>query len=127
MKYLIRILLCFLLLQSFECDKENENELSTAELLAFKKQEILDYIQSFSCTSASSCNYIAFGAKPCGGPRAFLAYPNTVNQTTLEALVLEHYEMDNAYNIQIGASSDCQVVSPPNNVECVNGVCTVLD
>jgi hypothetical protein len=125
MKYLIRIALLFVLLPSFQCDEEDNR--TTPEILAEKKQEILNYIQSFSCANATGCLSIAFGAKPCGGPREFLVYPNTVDQTTLETLVEEYYEMDHQYNIETGAVSDCMVVGPPNNVNCVNGVCTIID
>ena len=125
MKYLIRIALLFVLLPSFQCDEDDNR--TTPELLAEKKQEILNYIQSFSCANATGCLSIAFGAKPCGGPREFLVYPNTVDQTTLETLVEEYYEMDHQYNIETGAVSDCMVVGPPNNIDCVNGVCTIID
>lgn len=125
MKYLIRIALLFVLLPSFQCD-EGDNR-TTPELLAEKKQEILNYIQSFSCANATGCLSIAFGAKPCGGPREYLVYPNTVDQTTLEIMINEYYEMDHQHNIETGAISDCMVVSPPNNVNCVNGVCTIID
>ncbi|WP_396141223.1 hypothetical protein [Flavobacterium sp.] len=125
MKYLIRIALLFVLLPSFQCDEEDNR--TTPEILAEKKQEILNYIQSFSCANATGCLSIAFGAKPCGGPREFLVYPNTVDQTTLETLVEEYYEMDHQYNIETGAVSDCMVVGPPNNIDCVNGVCTIID
>jgi hypothetical protein len=125
MKYLIRIALLFVLLPSFQCDEEDIR--TTPEILAEKKQEILNYIQSFSCANATECLSIAFGAKPCGGPREYLAYPNTVDQTTLETLVSEYYEMDHQYNIEIGAISDCMVVNPPNTINCVNGVCTIIN
>lgn len=125
MKYLIRIALLFVLLPSFQCDEDDNR--TTPEILAEKKQEILNYIQSFSCANATGCLSIAFGAKPCGGPREFLVYPNTVDQTTLEIMVNEYYEMDHQYNIETGAISDCMVVGPPNNVNCVNGVCTIID
>lgn len=125
MKYLIRIALLFVLLPSFQCDEDDNR--TTPELLAEKKQEILNYIQSFSCANATGCLSIAFGAKPCGGPREYLVYPNTVDQTTLEIMVNEYYEMDHQYNIETGAISDCMVVSPPNNVNCVYGVCTIID
>ena len=125
MKYLIRIALLFVLLASLQCDEEDNR--TTPEILAEKKQEILNYIQSFSCANATECLSIAFGAKPCGGPREFLVYPNTVDQTTLEIMVNEYYEMDHRHNIETGAVSDCMVVSPPNNVNCINGVCTIID
>lgn len=128
MKFTIKIILLAFILQSMQCEKDNiiYNDI-TQEQLNTKKQEILNYISTFSCTQASVCNSIAFGAKPCGGPREFLVYPYTVNQTTLETLVNEYYEMDNTYNIQTGASSDCMVIVAPNTIGCVNGVCTILD
>jgi hypothetical protein len=127
MKTIIRFLLLAMLLQSFQCNDEEIVNSVTPQQLVQKKQEILDYINSFSCAEASGCNSIAFGAKPCGGPREYLVYPNTVNQATLENLVNEYYEMDNEYNLQTGAVSDCMVVSPPNNIDCVNGVCTIIN
>jgi hypothetical protein len=109
-----------------QCDEEKTPGI-TQELLNVKKQEILSYISQFSCAEASSCNYIAFGAKPCGGPREYLAYPSTVDLTTLQTLVEEYYVMDNAYNIQTGAVSDCALVSPPINLDCVEGNCVIID
>ena len=128
MKFILKIILLAFVLQSMQCENDNNvfNEI-TQEQLNTKKQEILNYISSFSCAQASSCNSIAFGAKPCGGPRDYLVYPSTVNQATLETLVNEYYDMDNAYNIQTNAISDCMVVNPPNTIECVNGVCTIID
>lgn len=126
MKYFVRIVILTLLLPSFQCD-DTENNSTTPELLAEKKQEIVNYIQSFSCANASGCLYIAFGAKPCGGPREYLVYPNTVNQTVLENMVNEYFELDQQYNIESGAISDCMLVGPPNTIGCVNGVCTIID
>ena len=128
MKFILKIILLAFVLQSMQCEEDNViYDDITQEQLNIKKQEILNYIATFSCADASSCNSIAFGAKPCGGPREYLVYPNTVNQTTLETLVNEYHEMDSAFNTQTGAVSDCMVVGPPNTVGCVNGVCTILD
>ncbi len=126
MKYFSKLVLLFIVLQSFQCDDDNVTNI-TPEQLEEKKQEILDYIASFSCENASGCNSIAFGAKPCGGPREYLVYPNSVNQSDLEVLVEEYYVMDNQYNIQTNAVSDCMVVGPPNTIDCVNGVCTIIN
>lgn len=128
MKFTIKIILLAFVLQSMQCENDNDTLNGiTPEQLNAKKQEILDYIGAFSCAEATGCNSIAFGAKPCGGPREYLVFPNTVNQNTLETMVNEYYEMDNQYNIQIGAVSDCMFVGPPNTVDCVNGVCTIIN
>ena len=127
MKLFTGILLLSFALQSFQCDENSSSTQITPQQLEQKRQEIVEYINSFSFTNASICNYIAFGAKPCGGPREYLAFPNTVNQTTLQNLVDEYYEMDNQYNIQTNAISDCMVVAPPNNIDCIDGVCTIIN
>lgn len=128
MKYIIRILLFSMLLQSFQCDEDRTaNTTITPQMLTAKKQDILNYIATFSCTEASSCNSIAFGAKPCGGPKEYLVYPNSVNQSTLEAMVNEYNEMENKFNIETDAVSDCMHVLPPNTIDCVNGVCTIIN
>lgn len=128
MKYIVRILLFSMLLQSFQCDDDTTtNATITPEMLTTKKQEILNYIATFSCAEASSCNSIAFGAKPCGGPTEYLVYPNTVNQSTLETMVNEYYEMENKFNMETNAVSDCMQVLPPNTIDCVNGACTIIN
>ncbi len=128
MKYIVRILLLSMLLQSFQCDDDTTtNSTITPEMLTAKKQEIVNYIASFSCAEASSCNSIAFGAKPCGGPKEYLSYPNTVNQSTLESMVTDYNEMENKFNIETNAVSDCMQVLPPNTINCVNGVCTIIN
>ncbi len=127
MKNVFQFGLLLVLFSSFQCEK-NETEVQvTPNQLEQKKQQILDYINSFSCENATGCESIAFGAKPCGGPRSFLVYPNSVNQNTLAQLVAEYYQLDHQHNIETGAISDCMVVSPPNNIGCVNGKCEILD
>lgn len=128
MKTSIKILLLSLVLQSFQCSRNDENRNpTTPEILAIKKQEILNYIGGFSCSNTVGCGYIAFGAKPCGGPREYLVFPNSVNLSVLQDMVNEYNQLDNTYNIEIGAASDCAMVMPPNNVGCVNGNCTIIN
>lgn len=127
MKFIIRILLLSFVLLSMTCEDDTALNVITQEQLDTKKHGILSYIADYSCTDATGCNFIAFGAKPCGGPREYLVYPNTVNQITIENMVNDYYKMDNNFNIQTGAVSDCIVVSPPNNIDCVDGNCIIID
>jgi hypothetical protein len=119
--------LCFaFLLLSFQCENENTNTVDPNTLLV-KKQEILNYIQTFTCNGTVSCNYIAFGTKPCGGPREYLVFPNTINIETLQNMVNEYNILDAQYNEQTGAVSDCMMVLPPNNIACENGDCVIIN
>lgn len=126
MKTKLLLIACSFLLLSMQCDDDNDSGI-TQNMLTVKKQEIIDYINSFNCTESSSCNYIALGAKPCGGPREYLSFSSTVDLSTLQAMVNEYYEMDNAYNIQTGAVSDCAIVNPPSIMDCVNGNCIIIN
>ena len=126
MKYVIKMCMLLVLLQSFQCENSNDSSTITPEQLEQKKQEILDYIATFSCENANGCRSIAFGSKPCGGPREYLVYPNTANQNILETMVNDYNQMENQHNIQTNAISDCIAVMPPNEIGCVNGVCTII-
>jgi hypothetical protein len=128
MKWFFKILVLSILLQSFQCTDPNESsDLVTSAQLETKKQEIQNYINSFSCSESVGCSFIAFGAKPCGGPWSYLVFSNSVNLTKLQEMVKDYNEMNKLYNIQTNAISDCSVPSPPTEVKCVNGVCTIIN
>lgn len=127
MRKIISFVLVLTLLQSFQCENDNQNDVITEEMLNNKRTEITNYIGQFTCSATSSCNFIPLGSKPCGGPREYLVYSENVNQNELEQLVSEYYTMDSIRNIQTNAISDCSVVMPPENIDCVNGVCTIMN
>jgi len=127
MKWFFKILALSLALQSFQCsDSNNTSDLITSTQLETKKQDIQNYINSFSCSENLGCGYIAFGSKPCGGPWSYLVFSNSVNLDKLKEMVLNYNEMNRLYNIQTNAISDCMAVAPPTEVKCVNGVCTII-
>jgi hypothetical protein len=127
MKLIIKILMLFVLLQSFQCTDTNETikDISKEELQT-KKEEIQNYINSFSCSETLGCGYIAFGSKPCGGPTSYLLFSKAVDIVQLEQMVKNYNEMEELFNKQTNAISDCMYLSPPNEVKCINGVCTIV-
>ncbi len=130
MKTLFKTFVLLVAFLSFQCSGSDDNsvlndEVITQPILDAKKAEITNYINSFDCSG--SCNYIAFGSKPCGGPKEYLLFPSSVNLTQLQQMVTEFNEMDHQYNIQTNAVSDCAVELPPTSVECVNGDCVVIN
>lgn len=127
MKWFFKILAISFLLQSFQCtDTAAVHDIVTTSQLETNKQEIQNYINSFSCSETSGCGFITFGSKPCGGPRTYLLFSNSVNLAKLQEMVKNYNEMDKAHNIQTKAISDCMYQSPPTEVKCVNGVCTII-
>lgn len=129
MKTFLKLVALFLLLQSFTCANDNDDDDSTivtAESLLEQKQKILDYINSFPCAAAVGCSFIAFGDKPCGGPWEYLIYSKAVNEAKLKAMVEQYNRNERQFNMQTNAISNCMLVAPPAKVGCVNGKCAVI-
>lgn len=128
MKKIIFFILFSFLLQSWQCSRDSissQTKIITSNELKIKKQDIINYISSFNCTIG--CNYIALGSKPCGGPREYIAYPGNINETILTEMVEEYNQMEYNYNIQNEIISDCAMVMPPNEVNCVDGICKIIN
>ena len=127
MKALIKIALFSFILLSINCTSKQDDSNITPEQLVAKKTAIQNYINTFSCSESLCCNFIAFGSKPCGGPRMYLVFSNSINLPQLQEMVTEYNEMDHLRNIQTNAISDCSIPTPPNEIACVNGVCTIIN
>jgi hypothetical protein len=73
--------------------------------------------------SVAQCKYIAFGAKPCGGPWTFLVYSTTrTDESKLQRLVREYNALQKKINAEERLGSDCSVPAEPELV-LENGVC----
>ncbi len=127
MRLFFKTVAILILLQSFQCTDVNEIPKNiTAEELETKKQEIQNYINSFSCSESMGCGYIAFGSKACGGPKTYLLFSNNVDLAKLQKMVKNYNELDELHNKQTNAISDCMYQLPPTEVKCINGVCTIV-
>jgi hypothetical protein len=127
MKKVLFLFSVVLLLQSCEGTDASDTIVSPTQQMIEKKQEIQNYINSFSCSSSVGCSAIALGDKPCGGPREYLVFSNAVNLTLLQTMVAEYNLLDKQNNIKTNAVSDCMMVLPPTNIGCVNGVCGIIN
>lgn len=124
MKKLLIVFSIFTLLSAFQCSKsEPNNNTISRTLLDQKKATIVDWVQSVPCQAATGCGYIALGSKPCGGPWEYLMYSNAIDVEELTMLVIEYNELEQQFNIQTGAVSDCMMVMPPENVSCTANGC----
>ena len=90
------------------------------------KDEIALLISQSVCIDSSSCDFIAFGSKACGGPKEYLVFSNSINVAELENKVTNYNNLEKAYNIKWEIISDCSAPSPPTSVECINGECTAI-
>ncbi len=111
----------------FSCsDISEETQESDKQQLEILKNEIEQLIDSGTCSENSDCDSIAFGSKPCGGSWSYLAYPTTIDVDLLLSKVNYYNEKERLFNIKWGIISDCAVVTPPTNVECIEGKCTAI-
>ena len=78
-----------------------------------------------ACDAAQQCHSIALGAKPCGGPDAYLAWSSTrTHEQRLTALVEQHAAARKAENLRNQALSTCVIETNPG-VRCQNARCTL--
>lgn len=128
MKKFLTLFAVVLLFQSFQCDDDTKETNQNFDLVTLQgeKQLILDYLSTFSCDENATCSSIAFGSKACGGPQEFLVFPSSVNLDYLTEQVNNYNLLESAYNTTYGIVSDCMVVMPPENIDCIDGVCTII-
>lgn len=128
MKQVSRLLFAVVTLSlftNFQCSETAPSSDTQAQMLA-KKQQIVDLIQNASCDD-SGCSSIAFGAKPCGGPWEYLIYPNTIDTDLLTTWVNEYNALNELWNAQTNAISDCAMVMPPTALMCSDGTCIIAE
>jgi hypothetical protein len=128
MRKFLKLCAILLLLQSFQCEDDAIQISQSFDLVSLQqeRQNILDYIATFTCGESTTCNTIAFGRKACGGPQEFLVFPSSVDINYLTALVNNYNLLENSYNLTYNIVSNCLAVQPPENIGCVEGVCTIL-
>jgi len=109
------------------CANNTENNQET-DLLVLEnlKVEIDLLINQGDCSVNTSCDYIAFGSKPCGGAWTYLVYSSSIDIELLKDMVAAYNEKEAAFNIKWERVSDCMAVQPPTSVECINGECTAI-
>ena len=83
-------------------------------------KEIEAAIQKETCTDAADWNFAPIGAKPCGGPSSYIAYPKKMESEILPQIE-KFTEMQAAFNKKYQLISDCMMVMPPTGIECVEG------
>lgn len=83
-------------------------------------KEIDSLISTEICTNAADWKFTAIGAKPCGGPSSYIAYPEKLEEEVLPKIT-QLTSMQSAFNIKYNLTSDCAVVMPPVEIRCENG------
>lgn len=96
----------------------------TTDLVELRAR-VKDLIGNAECTSVNQCRLIAYGAKPCGGPKRYLVYSIAqTDSTALIAIVSKYNAREAEMNKLLGRKSDCNVVARPQ-LRVVNGRCAL--
>ncbi|WP_426479870.1 hypothetical protein ACP3T3_10815 [Chryseobacterium sp. CBSDS_008] len=84
------------------------------------KASIESEVSGGKCTDAGEWAFAPMGAKACGGPQQYIAYPKKIEETFLQR-VNEYTDKVKAFNEKYNITSDCMMVMPPASLKCING------
>ena len=86
---------------------------------------VLQLIGEPTASNIGQCRLTPFGAKPCGGPRAYLVYSMEATDSIDLARTVAMYTSEDArLNRVLGLASDCALVAPPQ-ITFTAGQCTI--
>ena len=69
------------------------------------------------CDTDSQCHSLGVGAKPCGGPEAYLSWSDKVSSfVRLSELATRHQAVRRLENERSGMNSDCRITRDPGAV-----------
>lgn len=98
---------------------ENSQKYEQAQLDQLKNS-IQSEISKEKCTDANEWTFAPMGAKACGGPQFYIAYPKKM-ETAILARINDYTEKVKAFNQKYGLVSDCMMIVAPTSVKCVDG------
>ncbi|MEG1667640.1 hypothetical protein [Chryseobacterium sp.] len=81
------------------------------------KSIIESEIAKEKCTVASEWTFAPMGAKACGGPVSYIAYPKKIEASILRKI--ENYTQTMSdFNKKYGITSDCMMIAEPTGLRC---------
>lgn len=108
----------------FSCnnDDSNSQEEETQNLTKMYEEIIsASMVNSTPCTNSAEWSFTAIGSKACGGPTAYIAYSLKINTSEFLKKVENYTNTQEAYNKKWNVVSTCEMMMPPNAVDCVDG------
>ncbi len=98
---------------------ENSQTYDQAQLDKIKAS-IESEISKEKCTNINDWTFAPMGAKSCGGPQLYIAYPKKLEATILPK-INDYTEKVKAFNQKYNIMSDCMMIEPPTSIKCVDG------
>lgn len=84
------------------------------------KASIESEVSGEKCSDISEWAFTPMGAKPCGGPQQYIAYPKKIETAFLQR-VNDYTEKVRAFNEKYNIMSDCVAITPPTSIKCIHG------
>lgn len=78
------------------------------------------------CTNTREWAFAPMGAKACGGPQLYIAYPKKMETSILER-INDYTEKVKAFNQKYGIISDCMMVNEPAGIRCIDGKAELIN
>lgn len=104
---------------------ENSQKYDQAQLDKIKAS-IQSEIAKEKCTDVNEWAFAPMGAKSCGGPQLYIAYPKKSEETILKK-INDYTEKVKAFNQKYGIMSDCMMINPPTGIKCVSGKAELIN
>ncbi|GGH09292.1 hypothetical protein FAZ19_02045 [Sphingobacterium alkalisoli] len=118
----ILFVVVFTLTSLTACEKSSSQIQNADEKnLTALRSKISAIVDTASCIHSENWNFTPIGSKACGGPKGYIAYPNTIDTDAFLKLVQEYNKAEQDYNRKYDIASDCMYVMPPKEVTCENG------
>ncbi len=105
--------------------KKEEFDPGAAKKMQDLREEIESLIASETCTDISQWRISPLGAKPCGGPTKYIAYPKS-KESEILSKIKDYTTLQTAYNKAHNLTSDCIIVLPPSGIKCENGYAVLV-
>ena len=100
--------------------ENNYSQQLDRERLAVLVKEIDSLAGSEVCTDAAEWRSSPIGAKPCGGPSSYIAYPKKLEAEILPK-IQEFTALQDSFNKKYRLMSDCMMVPEPSEIRCEEG------
>lgn len=107
----------------FSCSNDESSQEEDAQRLDKMYTEIItaSLANSEPCTSPQEWDFVASGAKPCGGYAAYIVYSKKINVEKFLEKIKKHSDAQNDYNKKWGVVSDCAMEVKPTGIKCSEG------
>ena len=127
MKKKLIALLFIIAATTYSCDESGVlSQLEELKILNELYIEIQELAQSEACVDAGEWAYTAIGAKACGGPADYIAYPLNINVESFLEKVAQYTAMQEEFNETWGIVSDCALPAEPIGIECIDGAAQLI-